>query len=283
MRTSRWSASSSAGGRVCGVVVSSPRVGPIVRALRTSTHPVGVFHAVAMVLVPGSYCAGGRHVDPERTEPERCRPRGRAAIRTRWASRSSARTASRSRRRRRSTRRCDSSTETRSRRSAGTVTAPPRSAASARRRCRRRRRGAHVVTHGSCQRSCPASSWSARSPRPLRYGSHRRRLVEQRLHHPPGLLDAVLSGEPGAVARSSRRAAAPRTGVGPSPPSSANSMSRVIGSRLAGVAALRLGPDPDAGHRVELDHQLRGLRAVRRVEEPDPRAARGTPAAARSG
>ena len=36
-------------------MVSSPWVGPIVRALRTSTHPVGVFHAVTMVLVPGSY------------------------------------------------------------------------------------------------------------------------------------------------------------------------------------------------------------------------------------
>ena len=39
MRTSRWSASSSAGGRVCGVIVSSPRRGPMVSASRTTTQP----------------------------------------------------------------------------------------------------------------------------------------------------------------------------------------------------------------------------------------------------
>src|SRR3954447_4563166 len=50
-----WSASSSVGGRVCGVTVSSPRRGPIVSASRTVAHPVGVFHAVIKVLVPGSY------------------------------------------------------------------------------------------------------------------------------------------------------------------------------------------------------------------------------------
>ena len=54
VRTSAWSASSSNGGRVCGVTVSSPRRGPIVSASRTTTQPVGVFHDVTSVLVPGS-------------------------------------------------------------------------------------------------------------------------------------------------------------------------------------------------------------------------------------
>ena len=54
MRTSMWSASSSVGGRVCGVTVSSPRRGPMVSASRTSTQPCGVFHVVASVFVPGS-------------------------------------------------------------------------------------------------------------------------------------------------------------------------------------------------------------------------------------
>ena len=55
MRTSMWSPSSSAGGRVWGVIMSSPCRGPIVRASRTMIHPVGVFQVVSRVLVPGSY------------------------------------------------------------------------------------------------------------------------------------------------------------------------------------------------------------------------------------
>ena len=46
VRTSMWSASSSAGGRVWGVTVSALRLGPIVSASRTTTHPEGVFHVV---------------------------------------------------------------------------------------------------------------------------------------------------------------------------------------------------------------------------------------------
>ena len=45
--------SSSAGGRVCGVIRSSPCWEPIVRASRTGIQPVGVFHVVASTLVPG--------------------------------------------------------------------------------------------------------------------------------------------------------------------------------------------------------------------------------------
>ena len=49
-----WSPSSSAGGRVCGVIVSSPSRGPIVNASRTTIQPVGVFQLVTSTLVPGS-------------------------------------------------------------------------------------------------------------------------------------------------------------------------------------------------------------------------------------
>ena len=49
-----WSPSSSAGGRVCGVMVSSPERGPIVSASRTSIQPVGVCQVVTSVFVPGS-------------------------------------------------------------------------------------------------------------------------------------------------------------------------------------------------------------------------------------
>ena len=49
-------------------------------------------------------------------------------------------------------------------------------------------------------------------------GVHRRRRVEQGLHDAPGLLDPVLAAEPGAVARSWRRGAAPRTASRPRRP-----------------------------------------------------------------
>ena len=42
------------GGRVCGVVRSTPWRGPIVSASLTSTQPVGVFQVVASTFVPGS-------------------------------------------------------------------------------------------------------------------------------------------------------------------------------------------------------------------------------------
>jgi alpha,alpha-trehalase len=42
--TSTWSASSSAGGRVCGVIVSSTCRGPIVSESRTTTQPTGACH-----------------------------------------------------------------------------------------------------------------------------------------------------------------------------------------------------------------------------------------------
>ena len=54
VRTSMWSASSSAGGRVCGVTSSSPSWGPMVSASRTTTQPPFVCHVVVRTLVPGS-------------------------------------------------------------------------------------------------------------------------------------------------------------------------------------------------------------------------------------
>ncbi len=53
-RTSMWSASSSAGGRVCGVTASSCCSGPIVSASWTTIQPDGVFQVVTRMLVPGS-------------------------------------------------------------------------------------------------------------------------------------------------------------------------------------------------------------------------------------
>ena len=54
VRTSMWSPSSSAGGRVCGVTVSRRRRGPMVSASRTTTQPFGTFHVVSSTFVPGS-------------------------------------------------------------------------------------------------------------------------------------------------------------------------------------------------------------------------------------
>ena len=80
VRISMWSASSSAGGRVCGVIASSWSQGPIVRASRTRTQPEGVFQVVTSTFVPGSYGPCGRMRDPERAEPEEpCLPVEQAA------------------------------------------------------------------------------------------------------------------------------------------------------------------------------------------------------------
>ena len=70
VRTSRCSASSSAGGRVCGVVSSGPVRGAMVSASRTSSHPLGVCQVVTSTFVPGLVGARRRHVDAVRREPE---------------------------------------------------------------------------------------------------------------------------------------------------------------------------------------------------------------------
>ena len=187
-----WSASSSAGGRVCGVTASSCSVGPIVSASRTTIQPAGVFHVVTSTFVPGLVHARGRVVDAERRRTGRSPPRGRAGCRRRSASRRRARRASRSRRRARRARPCGSSRGTRSPRSAGTATGRPRSAAPL---------GLVGRAHGVDPRPVPAAVAcdqrvaASRAPRPGRVGVNGRRRVEQRLHDPPGLLDAVLPRE----------------------------------------------------------------------------------------
>ena len=62
--------------------------------------------------------------------------------------------------------------------------------------------GGHEATQGSCQRPWPETSFAAAfGPQlPGRVAVDRGRRVEQRLHHPPGLLDAVLAREALAVA-----------------------------------------------------------------------------------
>src|SRR6476659_2946343 len=50
-----WAASSSAGGRVCGVISSSWSRGPMVSASRTSSQPVGVRQVVIITFVPATY------------------------------------------------------------------------------------------------------------------------------------------------------------------------------------------------------------------------------------
>src|SRR5215211_2424908 len=137
----------------------------------------------------------------------RCRPRGRAGCRTRSGRRTTAGTASRPPRRARPARRCGSRTGTRSRRSAGTATGRPRSAR-ARAPPWRRRWPRVWPWPGSWGHPWAAPAAVAgdqlvggvRPPAPLGVGAHRRRRVEQRLEDPPGLLDAVLAGEAGAVA-----------------------------------------------------------------------------------
>ena len=52
----------------CGGVLAAGRSHR--QCVRTSTHPVGVFHAVTMVFVPGSYWRAAGTLMPERAEPE---------------------------------------------------------------------------------------------------------------------------------------------------------------------------------------------------------------------
>ena len=53
VRINIWSASSSAGGLVWGVIVSSWLRGLMVSASRTMIQPFGVFHVVSSTFVPG--------------------------------------------------------------------------------------------------------------------------------------------------------------------------------------------------------------------------------------
>src|SRR5690606_40747062 len=55
VRTSRWSASASAGGRVCGVTTSSWLPSRITSASRTTSQPDGMRQVVSSTFVPGTY------------------------------------------------------------------------------------------------------------------------------------------------------------------------------------------------------------------------------------
>ena len=67
---SRWSASSSAGGRVCGVTSSSWSRGPIVSASLTTIQPRGVFQVVSTDVGLRLVHPRRRVVNAERAEPE---------------------------------------------------------------------------------------------------------------------------------------------------------------------------------------------------------------------
>ena len=256
VRTRRWSASSSAGGRVCGVTASSA----VARAHRQRVAD----HDPARRRLPrrrrGRSCRARRPATvgwliPNGPEPEVARLAVEQGAEHARRVEAAGRTASRPRRRARPGRRCGSRTGTRSRRSAGTATAPRRSAGD---------RVAHDAIHGLV----PAAVLG-RQPVGLRRppGSRgvrvdRRRRVEQRLHDPPGLLDPVLPGEAGAVARAARRAGAPRTAWRPRRPASANSMSRSIRPTAERVAAPCVQDQPDPGRRVQLDDDLVRFRSA---------------------
>src|SRR4030095_6411374 len=88
---------------------------------------------------------------------------------------------------------------------------------------------------------------------------HRRWGVEQRLHDPPGLLDAVLPREAGAVA-DHRRLEQHLVGR-----RALTALFRELHVELDPCPARLVGPvrwheEPDPGRRVELDHELVGLR-----------------------
>src|SRR4029450_11658459 len=90
---------------------------------------------------------------------------------------------------------------------------------------------------------------------------HRRGRVEQRLHDPPGLFDTVLAREAGVVAdhrRMEQHLVRRRT------------LATLLGEphvEAEGLRATPIGPsrvdaEPDARRRVELDHELIGLRCT---------------------
>src|SRR3954453_21872707 len=72
-----WSASSSVGGRVWGVMVSSPRRGPSVSASRTTAQPLLACHVVTSTFVAGSYARAA--VDETRNGPSRKLPASRSS------------------------------------------------------------------------------------------------------------------------------------------------------------------------------------------------------------
>src|SRR5436189_1685059 len=110
-----------------------------------------------------------------------------------------------------------------------------------------------------------------RPPRALRVLVHWRRRVQQRLEDPPRLLDAVLAGEPGAVA-DHRRLQQDLVRGRPLPALLAEFHVEVDALRLDVAGSLGVEPQPDARAGIDLHHDLVGLRADGALwEEPQPR------------
>ena len=266
MRTSMWSPSSSAGGRVWGVISSSPRRGPIVRASRTMIHPVGVFQVVSRVLVPGSYTTAAGWLMPN--GPSRKRPGPAVEQGAEHARRVEARDAQPVDRSVRS----DERTR---------VAVGQERVVRDRREGRRRggalrlRRGGLGGAHGS-PRAVPAAVVGdelvrgVRPPRSLLVVVHLRRVVEQRLEDPPGLLDAVLPGEARAVpvhrrvqqhlvGRRQLLALLPELHVEvdllAARPGRSTAPATAAGRRSSGRASRRA--DPGSGRRFEVEAQPR--------------------------
>ena len=240
-----WSPSSSAGGRVWGVTSSSPCRGPIVSESRTRIHPRGVCQAVMMLFVPGSYVRPDGMLIPNGPSRKVPAPRSSRVPNTLGESKRG--------------------TQSQSTAPSGATSAPvwqlERNAYSAiggngdgaAALCGSRGGGrlagvrggllglgralglggSHEAIQGPCQ-PYPDTRWLAvfGPPRRFRIRVHRWRGVEQRLEDPPGLLHAVLPCEALAVPGHCR-VEEDLVGVGPSPPSWANSMSRLICSGAA--------------------------------------------------
>ena len=199
MRTSMWSASSSAGGRVCGVILSSSSAAAPSSA-RRGRRPSPTASSRSS---PARSCPARRRAPcgwlmpngPKRKNPA-CAVEQAAEHARRVEARNAEpvdRPVGRDQRARVAVREERVVRDRRERRGRGGAL---------------RRRGAVAVVRRSCRDpgSVPAAvagdepSAAAGPHEPGAYGVDRRRGVEQRLHDPPRLLDAVLAREARAVA-----------------------------------------------------------------------------------
>src|SRR6185436_20484244 len=145
---------------------------------------------------------------------------------------------------------------------------PPRSGVVARLRARRRSRGYPGVVPASMAGDQLVGG--LRSPTSRRVAVNWGRRVEQRLHHPPGLLDAVLTREALAVANHRRmqehlvRSRAFTAFLG-------ELHVQLDRFRRGRSGAARVDDQPDPGRGVELDDELVRLRPVALVPETEAR------------
>ena len=131
---------------------------------------------------------------------------------------------------------------------------------------------AHSAIQGPCQLPWPATRALALlgAPRAGRVGVHRRRGIQQRLEHPPRLLDGVLAREAHRVADERRvqehlvrrRALASLLG---------ELDVELDAARPAHVGPVRVDDQPDARARIELDDELVRLGHPRLREDLEPR------------